>query len=128
MSSRKTQQTVSGPRRLPIESFASVGISPANGRTSGKVQFYAAGTGEYVGGASIDYVLLRYDDEEKAVRSYWAHGKLGKLGKAREGGDREAQRRALDDVSEAALRPLWEMEREVWAARAQQLLEHKVIP
>ncbi|KAL3953379.1 hypothetical protein ACCO45_013322 [Purpureocillium lilacinum] len=109
-------QTVSGLRPLPVDSLATVGVDRATGRAVGEARFFAAGTGAYVGAARVDYVVYHYDETARAMRPFWAHGRLAR----RKPGGAEA-RASNHEVRALALEPLWELEREIWAERADAL-------
>lgn len=49
---------------------------------------------------------------------YWAHGQLPQRRKATP----EVRKDRLEAILEKTFRPLWQLEREVWAKRAQALL------
>ncbi|KAJ6437708.1 plasmid p 4b orf-3 family protein [Purpureocillium lavendulum] len=109
-------QTVRGLRPLPVDSLATMGIDRATGRAVGEARFFAAGTGAYVGAARVDYVVYHFDETAQAMRPFWAHGRLAR----RKPGGAEA-RAANQEVRTLALEPLWELEREIWAPRADAL-------
>lgn len=85
-----------------------------SGHAVGEIRFFAVGTGDYVGAAGIDYRLVRVDGGK--VVPLWGHGRLDK----RRGLSTQVQRERLDDVT-GLLGKLWELEREVWAHRAEGL-------
>lgn len=122
------QKTVDGPRRLPIESFTTMGVNRVSGYTIGETRFFTVGAGNYVGGARVDYLMLKYEAPGKgkgnnkgsssvAVTPYWGHGKL----KQRRRASDEAQAAIFDDVVGRVMQPLWHLERSVWAAKAEEL-------
>jgi hypothetical protein len=59
---------------------------------------------------------MRFDDKEGRVLPFWGHGKLDK----RRGLSAVGKRERLDEVN-GLLGKLWELEREVWAHRAEEL-------
>ncbi|KND87459.1 hypothetical protein TOPH_07933 [Tolypocladium ophioglossoides CBS 100239] len=112
-------QTASGPRRLPIDSFASICIDRTDGHAIGEARFFTAGTGAYVGAARVDYEILHHDKVDQALKPVWGHGKLGK----RRAADGDLAKRGRGEVLDQVLRPLWQLEREVWAERAEEVLK-----
>ncbi|KAL7929840.1 hypothetical protein V8C35DRAFT_172314 [Trichoderma chlorosporum] len=125
-----TNKTVDGPRRLPIESFTTMGVNRVSGYTIGETRFFTVGSSNYVGGARVDYLMLKYgedkDSEGKSagisVTPYWGHGKL----KQRRRASDEAQGAIFEDVVRKVMQPLWDVERSVWAAKADELERDKV--
>ncbi|RFU81784.1 hypothetical protein TARUN_374 [Trichoderma arundinaceum] len=124
-------KTVDGPRRLPIESFTTMGVNRVSGYTIGETRFFTVGSGNYVGGARVDYLMLKYEenkeskDKEKSkskstsitVTPYWGHGKL----KQRRRASDEAQAAIFNEVVKNVMQPLWDLERSVWATKAEEL-------
>ncbi|KAH6603218.1 hypothetical protein Trco_007993 [Trichoderma cornu-damae] len=123
-------KTVDGPRRLPIESFTTMGVNRVSGYTIGETRFFTVGSSNYVGGARVDYLMLKYgEDKDKdkdkdkrpsmnmSVRPFWGYGKL----KQRRRASDEAQGAIFDDVVTKVMQPLWDLERSVWAAKAEEL-------
>ena len=88
-----------------------------SGRIVGEARFFAAGTGTYVGAVRIDYIVSRWDKETSSRKPFWGHGELS----MRRAPDREVQRVRLAEVMERVLEPLWRLEKEVWAERADKL-------
>ncbi|KAH0521938.1 hypothetical protein TsFJ059_005868 [Trichoderma semiorbis] len=114
-------KTVDGLRRVPIESFTTIGVSRVSGFTIGETRLFTVGSGNYVGGARADYMMLKYsedkDSKDISVTPYWGHGKL----KQRRRASDEAQGAIFDDVVSKVMQPLWDVERSVWAAKAEAL-------
>ncbi|UKZ83819.1 hypothetical protein TrVFT333_011632 [Trichoderma virens FT-333] len=118
-------KTVDGPRRLPIESFTTMGVNRVSGFTIGETRFFTVGSNNYVGGARVDYMMLKYDDKKDSkdksasisVTPYWGHGKL----KQRRRASDETQGAIFDDVVSKVMQPLWDVERSVWATKAEEL-------
>ncbi|KAK4065447.1 hypothetical protein Trihar35433_7567 [Trichoderma harzianum] len=114
-------KTVDGLRRVPIESFTTIGVNRVSGFTIGETRFFTIGSGNYVGGARADYMMLKYsedkDSKDISVTPYWGHGKL----KQRRRASDEAQGAIFDDVVSKVMQPLWDVERSVWAAKAEEL-------
>ncbi|EHK19624.1 uncharacterized protein TRIVIDRAFT_76984 [Trichoderma virens Gv29-8] len=118
-------KTVDGPRRLPIESFTTMGVNRVSGFTIGETRFFTVGSNNYVGGARVDYMMLKYDEKKDSkdksanvsVTPYWGHGKL----KQRRRASDETQGAIFDDVVSKVMQPLWDVERSVWATKAEEL-------
>ncbi|PTB63445.1 hypothetical protein BBK36DRAFT_1126886 [Trichoderma citrinoviride] len=121
-------KTVDGPRHLPIESFTTIGVNRISGLTIGETRFFTVGSSNYVGGARVDYLILKHtknDDsndakdtkEEVGVTPYWGNGKL----KQRRRASDEAQGAIFEDVVSRVMQPLWDIERSAWADRAAEL-------
>ncbi|KOS21950.1 hypothetical protein ESCO_001658 [Escovopsis weberi] len=110
-------QTLSGPRRLPVESWTALSINNKTGHLVGEIRFFTAGAGEYLGGATIKYLMFRRDSDDEPSAPFWAHGRIPERMR------REPQlvRERMDKVLDRALQPLWEMERDVWGNRADEL-------
>lgn len=113
------QQTASGPRHLPIDSFATIRIDRAQGHAVGEARFFTAGTGDYAGAARVDYAILRRDEADQEMKSVWGPGEPGK----RKAADGESAKRRRGEVFDKVLWPLWQLEREVWAERAEEVLK-----
>ncbi|POR31549.1 Uncharacterized protein TPAR_08268 [Tolypocladium paradoxum] len=109
-------QTASGPRHLPIDSFATIRVDRTHGHAIGEARFFTAGTGAYVGAARVDYVMLHHDGADQATKPAWGHGKPGK----RRAADGELAKRRRGEVLDKVLEPLWQLEREIWAERAEE--------
>ncbi|KAL7799953.1 hypothetical protein V8C37DRAFT_398818 [Trichoderma ceciliae] len=121
-------KTVGGPRRLPIESFTTLGVNRISGYTIGETRFFTVGSSNYVGGARVDYLMLKYGehkDEHKSasisVTPYWGHGKL----KQRRRASDEAQAAIFDDIVKKVMQPLWDLERSVWATKVEELRKRR---
>ncbi|KAL7942833.1 hypothetical protein V8C42DRAFT_140642 [Trichoderma barbatum] len=119
-----TLKTVDGPRRLPIESFTTMGVNRMTGFTIGETRFFTVGSNNYVGGARVDYLMLKHgenEDKDKSesitVTPWWGVGKL----KQRRRASDETQGAIFDDVVSKVMQPLWEVERSVWATKAEEL-------
>ncbi|KAH0493538.1 hypothetical protein TgHK011_000202 [Trichoderma gracile] len=126
-------KTVDGPRHLPIESFTTIGVDRISGLTIGETRFFTVGASNYVGGARVDYMILKQTktDSSKAskdakgkslqerisVTLYWGNGKLKQRRRA---GD-EAQGAIFEDVVSRVMQPLWDIEGSTWADRAAEL-------
>ncbi|KAL7808646.1 hypothetical protein V8C26DRAFT_279940 [Trichoderma gracile] len=126
-------KTVDGPRHLPIESFTTIGVDRISGLTIGETRFFTVGASNYVGGARVDYMILKHTktDNSKAskdakgkslqerisVTPYWGNGKLKQRRRA---GD-EAQGAIFEDVVSRVMQPLWDIEGSTWADRAAEL-------
>ncbi|KAL6879837.1 hypothetical protein HDV57DRAFT_517915 [Trichoderma longibrachiatum] len=123
-------KTVDGPRHLPIESFTTIGVDRITGLTISETRFFTVGSSNYVGGARVDYLMLKHtqnDDSKKAkgkslpdrisVMPYWGNGKL----KQRRRASDEAQGAIFEDVVSRVMQPLWDIERSTWADRAAEL-------
>ncbi|PNY27397.1 Uncharacterized protein TCAP_02668 [Tolypocladium capitatum] len=115
-------QTASGPRHLPVDSFTSIRIDRTHGRASGEARFFTAGTGAYVGAARVDYEMVLRDEAGRAMEPDWGHGKPGQPRAA----DGELATGGRAEVLDKVLRPLWQLEREVWAERAPEVLRSGV--
>ncbi|KAL9471813.1 hypothetical protein ACSS6W_009754 [Trichoderma asperelloides] len=124
-------KTANGPRRLPIESFTTMGVNRVSGYTIGETRFFTVGSGNYVGGARVDYLMLKYEEEKRkktdenaqkstsiiSVTPYWGHGKL----KQRRRASDETQSAIFNEVVSKVMQPLWDLERSVWADKAEEL-------
>lgn len=114
-------KTVDGQRRVPVESFTTIGVNRVSGFTIGETRFFTVGSSNYVGGARADYMMLKYskdkDSKDISVTPYWGHGKL----KQRRRASDEAQGAIFDDVVSKVMQPLWDVERSVWATKAEEL-------
>ncbi|KAM0245252.1 hypothetical protein ACHAQJ_010604 [Trichoderma viride] len=119
-------KTANGPRRLPIESFTTLGVNRVSGYTIGETRFFTVGSGNYVGGARVDYLMLKYEEKKRdendkstsvSVTPYWGHGKL----KQRRRVSDETQSAIFDDVVKKVMQPMWDLERSVWAGKAEEL-------
>lgn len=86
-----------------------------SGNAIGEIRFFAVGTGDYVGAARIEYEVLRLDEEEKRLVPLTEHVKL-----ETEALSADVQRQRFDEIGEV-LEKLWELEREVWAHRVEEL-------
>ncbi|KAK5996075.1 hypothetical protein PT974_04502 [Cladobotryum mycophilum] len=102
---------------LPIESWASLSIMRRSGHLVGEIRFFTVGTGEYVGAATINYVLFQRDRETGQLAPFWAHGRIPER-KMRE---EQVVEERMDKVRERVLGPLWELERNVWGDKAEKL-------
>ncbi|KAH8120900.1 hypothetical protein LI328DRAFT_143161 [Trichoderma asperelloides] len=125
------RKTANGPRRLPIESFTTMGVNRVSGYTIGETRFFTVGSGNYVGGARVDYLMLKYEEEKRkktdenaqkstsiiSVTPYWGHGKL----KQRRRASDETQSAIFNEVVSKVMQPLWDLERSVWADKAEEL-------
>ncbi|KAK2594166.1 hypothetical protein QQS21_008105 [Conoideocrella luteorostrata] len=110
--------TDTGPRTLPLESYASLWFNSDTGHAVGLVQLFTIGTGAYVGGARIEYKMSWFEDgERQAARSFESDSQSGR--KMELGSKMQNER--LGEVRIRVLEPLWELEREVWAHRAADL-------
>lgn len=108
-----------------------MGVNRVSGYTIGETRFFTVGSGNYVGGARVDYLMLKYEEEKKkkdgeknksastsiSVTPYWGHGKL----KQRRRASDEAQSAVFDEVVGKVMQPLWDLERSVWAGKAEEL-------
>ncbi|KAL7896191.1 hypothetical protein HDV63DRAFT_170098 [Trichoderma sp. SZMC 28014] len=113
-------KTANGPRRLPIESFTTMGVNRVSGYTIGETRFFTVGSGNYVGGARVDYLMLKHEEEKNkkiSVKPFWGHGNL----KQRRRVGYEEQTAIFDQVIGRLMQPLWELERSVWADKAEEL-------
>ncbi|KAL6854469.1 hypothetical protein J3F83DRAFT_718783 [Trichoderma novae-zelandiae] len=126
-------KTVDGPRHLPVESFTTVSVDRISGLTIGETRFFTVGSSNYVGGARVDYLMLKHTQTDNAkdtkdakdesspgrisVTPYWGNGKL----KQRRRASDEAQGAIFEDVVSRVMQPLWDIERSVWAGRAAEL-------
>ncbi|KAL7917831.1 hypothetical protein ACQKWADRAFT_317031 [Trichoderma austrokoningii] len=111
-------RTAHGPRRLPIESFTTMGVNRISGYTIGETRFFAIGSGNYVGGARVDYLMLEHDENKgTTAKPYWGHGKL----KQRRRVSDEEQTAIFGDIIAKLMEPLWALERSVWAGKAEEL-------
>lgn len=88
-----------------------------SGHVFGEIHFFAVGTGGYVGAARIEYEVLRFDEEERKLVPLWEHVKL-----ETEALSANVQSQRVGEVN-GVLETLWELEREVWAHRAEELEE-----
>ncbi|KAL7955967.1 hypothetical protein V8C34DRAFT_230027 [Trichoderma compactum] len=117
--------TVDGHRRVPIESFTTIGVNRVSGFIIGETRFFTVGSSNYVGGARADYMMLKHSGDEDSkdksanisVTPYWGHGRL----KQRRRASDEAQGAIFDDVVSKVMQPLWDVERSVWATKAEEL-------
>jgi hypothetical protein len=90
-------------------------VDPDSGVAVGEVRFFTVGTGNYVGAARIDYEVVCLDEQdEKAPLK--RNGEADRARRLRE----EGMTKSIDEVG-GVLRKLWELEREVWAHRAEEL-------
>ncbi|KAL7907793.1 hypothetical protein GGI35DRAFT_67598 [Trichoderma velutinum] len=122
-------KTVDGLRRVPIESFTTIGVNRVSGFTIGETRFFTVGSSHYVGGARADYMMLKYGEDKNSkdkstsisVTPYWGHGKL----KQRRRASDETQGAIFDDVVSKVMQPLWDVERSIWATKAEELEKKK---
>ncbi|KAK1237388.1 hypothetical protein MKX08_003013 [Trichoderma sp. CBMAI-0020] len=126
-------KTANGPHRLPIESFTTMGVNRVSGYTIGETRFFTVGSGNYVGGARVDYLMLKHEEEKQkkdgeknrnksastsiSVKPFWGRGNL----KQRRRVGYEEQTAIFDQVIGKLMQPLWELERSVWADKAEEL-------
>lgn len=108
-----------------------MGVNRVSGYTIGETRFFTVGSGNYVGGARVDYLMLKYEEEKRkktdenaqkstsiiSVKPYWGHGKL----KQRRRASDERQSAIFDEVVSKVMQPLWDLERSVWASKAEEL-------
>lgn len=70
-------------------------------------------------------MMLKYSEDKDSkdinVTPYWGHGKL----KQRRRASDEAQGAIFDDVVSKVMQPLWDVERSVWATKAEELEKKK---
>ncbi|EGR46324.1 uncharacterized protein TRIREDRAFT_109958 [Trichoderma reesei QM6a] len=125
-------KTVDGPRHLPIESFTTISVDRITGLTIGETRFFTVGSSNYVGGARVDYLILKHTQNQNndskgakgkslqartSVIPYWGNGKL----KQRRRASDEAQGAIFEDVVSRVMQPLWDIEGGTWADRAAEL-------
>lgn len=111
-----------------------MGVNRISGYTIGETRFFTVGSGNYVGGARVDYLMLKYEEEKKqkhnkdgdknkdmstsiSVKPFWGHGNL----KQRRRAGYEEQTAIFDQVIGKLMQPLWDLERSVWAGKAEEL-------
>lgn len=104
-----------------------MGVNRVSGYTIGETRFFTVGSSNYVGGARVDYLMLKYDENKDSkdkdtstgisVTPYWGHGKL----KQRRRASDETQGAIFDEVVSKVMQPLWDLERSVWATKAEEL-------
>lgn len=104
-----------------------MGVNRVSGYTIGETRFFTVGSGNYVGGARVDYLMLKYEEEKQkkdgeknkniSVKPFWGHGNL----KQRRRVGYEEQTAIFDQVIGKMMQPLWELERSVWADKAEEL-------
>jgi hypothetical protein len=104
-----------------------MGVNRVSGYTIGETRFFTVGSGNYVGGARVDYLMLKYEEEKQkkdgekknniSVKPFWGHGNL----KQRRRVGYEEQTAIFDQVIGRLMQPLWELERSVWADKAEEL-------
>lgn len=97
-----------------------MGVNRVSGYTIGETRFFTVGSGNYVGGARVDYLMLKHEEEKNkkiSVKPFWGHGNL----KQRRRVGYEEQTAIFDQVIGRLMQPLWELERSVWADKAEEL-------
>jgi hypothetical protein len=111
-----------------------MGVNRVSGYTIGETRFFTVGSGNYVGGARVDYLMLKYEEKNKdekdkstststtqgtgiSVTPYWGHGKLRQRRRVSD----ETQSAIFDEVVKKVMQPLWDLERSVWADKAEEL-------
>lgn len=110
-----------------------MGVNRISGYTIGETRFFTVGSGNYVGGARVDYLMLKYEEEKQkkdgeknknknvnariSVKPFWGHGNL----KQRRRVGNEEQTAIFDHIIGKLMQPLWDLERSVWAGEAEEL-------
>lgn len=98
--------TATGLRPLSLDCFTSVRVEPEKGNVVGVASFWATGTGAFAGSARIEYAADEgLDDKKKTAES-----------------KKDKDRRVGAQITDGVLRPLWKLEREIWAHRAEALV------
>lgn len=114
--------TVEGTRVLPLEAHVAAHVDPKFGNLYVRMALFAGGgRGSHAGSVTVDYTLLREDKARGQMRTLWVP-RDGEDGKSE--GDVAEQREKAEVVKTDILEPLWELERETYADRAQELVDY----
>ena len=117
--------TVDGTRVLPLEAHIAARVDPRFGNLYVQMALFAAGgRGSHAGSVTVDYTLLREDKARGQMRTLWVP-RDGEDGKVE--GELAAHRETAEVARTDILEPLWELERETYADRAQELVDYTPI-
>ncbi|KAI9155151.1 hypothetical protein HJFPF1_07725 [Paramyrothecium foliicola] len=100
--------------QAPLESFCALRTDGTFGRLLASVNLYTIGAAEYVGRVEVSYTILQKTPDAEVARPVWGNRVVQEGMMDRE----DARREAISLVASQLLRPLWQLEQEIWAHRA----------
>jgi hypothetical protein len=98
-----------------VAAYSSLRVDHTYGRIIGTVELYTVGSAEFLSHVEIHYIVLQKTPNSKVATPVWGNRILQETIPL----DRESRDEATKMVVSQILRPLWQLEREIWADRAQ---------
>lgn len=123
-SAHTCQNTVSGERQLPIQSFTSIGVQRTSGRYTCITRFFNVPTGTIVGMAKVVLLARNWDPELQEVRPFYR----GTVQNDACDVHTYKWNQAVKQTLTSTLSALWQLEREVWSSKADELIEKDELP
>lgn len=116
--------TVDGPRILPLECFTSVRIDDRFSNLYGEIiLFSGGGKGQFAGSVRVEYTLLHVDEDKSQMRAWWMPRKEDDLDDDLWSNE-SMSGTIVSMLEDNVLRPLWKLEREVYADKADRLVNY----